>query len=325
MPRKIIWLILSSSVFVSAVIGVSFYWYFYQNIKASRFYLAQAAINAQADASASWQSYLAQTGERHKGESVFYNLKDFIFDRLQESEEKIRPVAKIYFTASGIEEVSFEKQIVDVANGDRLDSSPNYQADASREIALDNNVSSRQAEADLDNDSIMESYSLKNGRLIISADSEIIWQSPAEWWIDDFVLADSNNDGIKDINLSLWKAGNFGSSKPFWVKENDMSVKNHFFVLTFMAGAVEPLWASSNLTEPNCEFQIADVDGDEKNDLVVIEGDYSQQPNCGRNYVAVWQWNGWGFFNHWRSEKGNFAGLEIEDVDGKINIVVNSF
>ena len=152
----------------------------------------------------------------------------------------------------------------------------------------------------------------------------MIWQSPSNWWIDDFVLADSNNDGIVDINLSLWKSGSFGTSKPFWVKENDMSVKNHFFVLDFSDGSIKQVWGSSNLVEPNCEFKIADVDNDGKKDLVVVEGDYSQKPECDGNYVAVWKWNDWGFSNEWRSEKGNFANLEIEKIDGKSYIVVDT-
>jgi len=43
-----------------------------------------------------------------------------------------------------------------------------------------------------------------------------------------------------------------------------MSVKNHFFVLDFIDNAVKQIWGSSNLTEPNCEFKIADIDNDSK-------------------------------------------------------------
>ena len=103
-----------------------------------------------------------------------------------------------------------------------------------------------------------------------------------------------------------------------------MSVKNHFFVLDFLNGAIKQVWGSSNLGEPNCEFKITDVDNDGKNDLVVIEGDYSQKPKCEGNYVAVWKWNDWGFSNEWRSEQGNFSDLEIEKIGGKSYIVVDT-
>jgi hypothetical protein len=179
--------------------------------------------------------------------------------------------------------------------------------------------------ADIDKDSIPEIYSFENGLLTIIENSKIVWQSPNDWWIDNFFLADSNNDGIFDINLSLWKAGNFGSSKPFWVEENDMSIKNHFFIFDFIDDAMKQIWGSSNLDEPNCEFQIADIDNDGKNDLIVVEGDYSQKPKCNGNYVAVWKWNDWGFSNEWRSEKEIFSNLEIIKNDGKNYIAVDSF
>ena len=185
-------------------------------------------------------------------------------------------------------------------------------------------IISKQELADLDNDSVPKNYNLENGRLTITENEKMIWQSPSDWWIDNFALADSNNDGIVDINLSLWKSGSFGTSKPFWIKENDMSVKNHFFVLGFSGGSIKQVWGSSNLAEPNCEFKIADVDNDGKNDLVVVEGDYLQKPKCAGNYVAVWKWNDWGFSNEWRSEKGNFTNLEIEKIDGKSYIVVDT-
>jgi len=186
-------------------------------------------------------------------------------------------------------------------------------------------IFSKQKKADLNNDVILENYDLKNGKLTITENEKMIWQSPNDWWIDNFILADSNNDGVLDINLSLWKAGSFGSSKPFWIEKNDMSVKNHFFVLDLLNGAIKQIWGSSNLSEPNCEFKITDIDDDGKNDLVVIEGDYSQKPKCTGNYIAVWKWNNWGFSNEWRSEKGVFSNLEIEKIDKKNYILVDSF
>jgi len=191
----------------------------------------------------------------------------------------------------------------------------------------DNRIISKQEEKDLDNDSIFENYNLENGKLIITENKKTIWQSPSNWWIDDFVIADSNNDGVLDINLSLWKAGNFGSSKPFWIDENEMSVKNHFFVLDFVDNKVKQIWCSSNLSNPNCEFKIADINNDGKNELIVIEGDYSQRPKykCNGNYVAIWKWNNWGFFNEWRSTKGNYINLKIDKNDKGNYIVVDAF
>jgi len=155
--------------------------------------------------------------------------------------------------------------------------------------------------ADLNNNFSPENYILMDGQLTIAENANLIWKSPSDWHLDDFVLADSNNDGIMEINMSVWKAGDFGSSKPFWIKKNDLSIKNHFFVFGFTHGAVRPIWQSSNLEAPNCEFMIADLDGDKKNELIVIEGNYSQEPNCPGGHLAIWKWSGWGFSNEWRN------------------------
>ncbi|HRY63127.1 MAG TPA: hypothetical protein P5267_00770 [Patescibacteria group bacterium] len=204
-----------------------------------------------------------------------------------------------------------------------LSSDQQHAADYS-EATRSERIISKKEEADLDNNAIQETYSLENGRLTIMESLKVIWQSPDDWWLDDFVLADTNNDGVIDINLSLWKAGDFGNSKPFWVKENDWSIKNHFFIFDLIGGALKMVWGSSNLGVPNCEFKIEDLDNDGKSDLVVLEGAYSQRPACHGNYIAIWQWNDWGFTNEWRSDQGTFANLKIEAVEGKKYIEVDS-
>ena len=180
-------------------------------------------------------------------------------------------------------------------------------------------------ENDLDNDGSGEEYELKNKTLIVSQNKKKIWQTPSSWRVDSFFLADSNNDGRKEINLSVWKKGNFGSSKPFWVKENDQSTKNHFFVFSFDKEKIKAIWQSSNLKKPNCEFIFGDVDNDGKQELVVIEGEYGVKYNCQGNYLAVWQWNGWGFSNQWRSQKGKYENLEIKKTAGKNLITVKKY
>lgn len=177
---------------------------------------------------------------------------------------------------------------------------------------------------DLNSNGINELYQLKEGILRISEREKLIWQSPTDWWIDDFVLADTNNNGEVNINLSLWKTSSFGSSKPFWLEENDTSIKNHFFVLRLEDNQVSQVWGSSNLSDPNCEFIIADINSDGQNELLVTEGYYQEDLNCKGQYLAIWSWNGWGFSNEWRSDKSNYSQLRIEKINGKSYIMVNT-
>jgi hypothetical protein len=175
-------------------------------------------------------------------------------------------------------------------------------------------------QADLSGDGVDEEYSLDDGKLIITQENNSIWQSDGKWWVDDFFLVDSTGDGIVNINFSVWKAGNYGSSQPFWEEENDMSVKNHFFVFEFKEDIVKPIWQSSNLDNPNCEFTFADVDNDGQQELIVIEGEYTDGWECQGKHVAVWQWQEWGFFNDWRSRAGTFKDLEIVEKNNEFYI-----
>ena len=317
----------------------------------SQINFAHAAIDAGADLVIGHHPHVVQTMEEYKGKYIFYSLGNFVFDQPQSQETKEGLTVKVYFTKDGINKISLlpivmknfaQPQIVDGAEAESILQRLNFPLASETAYFWDSvgrdfqktsivtiyNVTkinksfiSKKEDADLDDNLIKETYILEDGQLKITENSKILWQSPSDWWIDDFVLADSNNDGVTDINLSVWKPGDFGPSKPFWIKENDMSIKNHFFVFDLVRGVMNPIWQSSNLAVPNCGFTFADIDGDGKDDLVTIEGDYSQKFECKGNYVAVWKWNGWGFSNEWRSEQGNFSNLEIEKKDGRNYII----
>ena len=143
---------------------------------------------------------------------------------------------------------------------------------------------------DLDQDGNYEDYSLDEGRLVVEVGELTIWETPGNWWVSDFVLGDSTGDGILNLNLSVWKEGSFGESKPFWVTNEDKSFKNHLFIYKLVNRSFKPVWQSSNLDRPNHKISLEDDDG--KNRLVVIEGEYD---NPWVRQVAVWAWNGWGF------------------------------
>lgn len=314
---------------------------------------AHAVIDAGADLIIGHHPHVIQLLEKYKGKFIFYSLGNFVFDQPQRQETKEGLTVKIYFTKEGINRISplpvVMENLAQPSMADKDEAEiilQRLQFPLEKQIAYcwrnnifeensrpavysgnpgSNGVIAKQENADLNNNSFPEEYNLKNGRLTILEDRKIIWQSPDNWWIDNFIIADLNNDGVLDINLSVWKPGNFGMSRPFWIKENDTAVKNHFFIFDLNNAKVKEVWSSSNLTAPNCEFEIDDVDNDGKNDLIVIEGDYSQKQKCDGNYVAVWKWNGWGFSNEWRSERKKFSGLEIEKIGGKAYILADFF
>ncbi|MDD5638802.1 MAG: CapA family protein [Candidatus Pacebacteria bacterium] len=312
---------------------------------------AHSAIDAGADLVIGHHPHVVQILEKYKDKYIFYSLGNFIFDQ-QASETRKGLMIKVYFTKDEITKISLlpiimknlaQPEIADINEAKKILQRLNFPT-SKQNIYFKNNdnfekderaviyVNTLQKQSnifkkekrDLNNNLFLETYELKNGKLTIEENKKNIWESPDNWWIDDFNFNDSNNDGIVDINLSLWKPGNFGKSKPFWVEENDMSIKNHFFILDLIGNSIKEVWGSSNLSNPNCEFKFADIDNDKENELIVVEGDYLEE-KCNGNFVAVWKWNGWGFSNEWRSEKGNFSNLEIEKINNKNYILVDTY
>ncbi len=163
---------------------------------------------------------------------------------------------------------------------------------------------------DLTQDANPEHLSLHNGRLSVYDRGARLWQSPDNWWIDAFTIADATYDGQLNLVLSLWKKGDYGPSQPFWETENDTSIKNHLFVYEYSNHQLQQVWGSSNLSRPNCEIAFNDIDQDGQQELLVIEGSYADSDNCHGTHVAIWQWNQWGFFNEWRSEAGSYHTID---------------
>ena len=313
---------------------------------------AHLAIDAGASLVIGHHPHVVQKMEKYKDKYIFYSLGNFVFDQMWSYETREGLVAKVFFDKLGVVKIEvlpvfienfsqpkfldgesaqkaleklkidLNKRMVFAWNQEKQ----TFDQDSRRAIFHRNQPAKAKIKkltiADLNKNSLDEEYYLENGSLKISQSSKTLWQSPSDWWIDDFVLADSTNNGVVNINLSVWKPGSFGQSKPFWVEENDMSIKNHFFVFSLENEEVKPIWQSSNLAIPNCEFLLEDIDGDNKNELVVIEGNYNDE-FCQGKYVAVWQWNNWGFFNQWRSQEGQFSNLSIEEINREKLIVVD--
>lgn len=170
---------------------------------------------------------------------------------------------------------------------------------------------------------IGEMYILKDGQLRINEGNMALWVSPRDWWVQDVALADVDGNREREVVLTVWKAGNYGSSKPFWVEENDTSIKQHVFVYAFQDGKLQPIWQSSNLPQQNCETTFADIDGDGIDELIALEGDYTYDATCTASTIGIWKWENWGFFNQWKSEPGKYWNIRTEKSGSGAIVIAN--
>lgn len=283
---------------------------------------ARQAVDAGADLVLGHHPHVVQKVEKYKGKYIFYSLGNLVFDQKWSRATRIGLTAKIYISADGVEK--FELLPVYINDQDQ----PQVLADEEARTVLENtglrleetivpawdeeNRVFREAgryicyarkpllqarlvknrRFDLDRDGTPEDYSLRDGKLEVAKGSQIIWHSQDDWWVDDFFLGDANNDGVSELSLLVWKSGSFGPHKPFWITQEDMSVKNHLFIFKLAGGVIKPVWQSSNLDRPNYEAALTDLDGDGENELMVTEGDYADP---GKREACIWKWNGWGF------------------------------
>jgi poly-gamma-glutamate synthesis protein (capsule biosynthesis protein) len=152
---------------------------------------------------------------------------------------------------------------------------------------------------DLDRDGHTESLVLRDTRLSITgAGGQKIWESPANWHVASFTIADANNDGESELIMVVWKQGSFGHDKPFWLAGcKDAQWSNHLFLYRMAHANLQPVWMSSALDRPILQLTVKDVDGDGQNELAVTEG---PQPSGTGNLLAapvtIWKWQSWGFY-----------------------------
>ena len=162
-------------------------------------------------------------------------------------------------------------------------------------------------EADLDGDGALERVLIEGGRLRILDWSEgqwrEVWQTPSEWEVERVALGDVDHDGLPNVVFSLWRnyRERFG---------------NQPFVFGYRDGEYRPVWRGSAVADPIRELGIGDVDGDGRDELVVLEGDPREGRDQAAAAVTVWRWSGWGFYLDWRSPLGRYHNLRLVDVIG---------
>lgn len=297
---------------------------------------ARSAIDAGADFVVGQHPHVVQTMEKYRGKYIFYSLGNFVFDQKFSKDVRTPLMLKLHIYPEGLSKIELEplyindhyqpeiasditaKTMLARLNYKAITDEPlltwdvktnSYHLNSHYVIA---NTLPQNTPTNIEIASPPLSLLLNHGKMLVKKHNQQLWESPPDFKIDSARIADITHSGQQSIIFSLWKPHNFGASKPFWIKDDKTIPRNHLFIYHSVDDKIKPIWGSSNLDAPNCKFEVADLKHDGKNELITLEGDYADFPACHGKYIAVWQWNGWGFTNIWRSPKGNFSNFILD-------------
>ena len=151
---------------------------------------------------------------------------------------------------------------------------------------------------------------------------------PVDWRITASVLADATNDGAPEWTLIVWRPWRdwpiqrwISAPSPIAGFHDAAGNSCHLILLDPSDG--REIWAGSALPAPLLALAVGDVDGDGRNEVMTLEGNYAAGRDGPATRVDVWRWNGFGFTLEWRSPPGDFRQLRLTNTNnGAILTVV---
>jgi hypothetical protein len=184
-------------------------------------------------------------------------------------------------------------------------------------------------QADLNQDGTTENLSLAHARLTIFSSGRSVWQSPPGWEVIQAEITDLNQDGAAEATLLVWR--------PFrpWPVDQWLPYGgriDHFqdgegnscsiILIGWRGNGYGELWAGSALAEPIKSFAAADLNGDNTQELVTLEGRYADSRLAPGRGLKAWEWNGFGFTSV-SSMKGTFDKFVVaQNNAGRLVILV---
>jgi hypothetical protein len=192
-------------------------------------------------------------------------------------------------------------------------------------------------QADFNRDGLPERLALARARLTIFSGAAPVWQSPPGWDVVQAQIADLNHDGAPEAALLVWRP-----FRPWpvdqWLPhggriaafQDDRGNSCHLILIGWRGSHYGEVWAGSALAEPVRSFAVADLNADNHQELVTLEGTYADlrlsswvfEGSAPARALKVWEWNGFGFSVVSRIE-GTFDKLALARVKtGPILILV---
>jgi len=186
-------------------------------------------------------------------------------------------------------------------------------------------------QADLDGNGLPETLALTGGRLSILSEGGSLpgWQSPETWQVLQAMLSDLNRDGQPEVTLLLWRP-----FRPWPVDQwlphggriyefhDGEGQSCHIILIGWKRGGYHELWAGSAMADPITALAAVDLNGDNAQELVALEGRYTDPGSAPARTLKAWEWNGFGF-TVVSSAEGRFNNITLVQVEtGRILILV---
>jgi len=171
--------------------------------------------------------------------------------------------------------------------------------------------------ADLDADGSDEILHLEQEHLQILSAGAPTWESPAGWMVAQSAVTDLDADGSPEVTLLVWRRflpwpvdeflPHGGRIEDFHDGRGDSC---HIILIGWSQAGYRELWAGSALADPITRFSAADLDGDQVQELITLEGRYAHAGSTPAVALKVWAWNGFGFSSV-SSVSGTFSDLAL--------------
>jgi hypothetical protein len=148
------------------------------------------------------------------------------------------------------------------------------------------------------------------------------WNSPAAWTVQQAAWTDLNHDGTPEVTLLVkrpfapWPVDRVLPYGGYIQSHQDAEgFSSHIILIGWKKDHWGELWAGSALARPVRSFQAIDVDQDGRQELVVLEGSYTDHDPQSAADIAVWKWNSFGFDLVSRLDRpvSRFIGVKTEN------------
>jgi hypothetical protein len=184
-------------------------------------------------------------------------------------------------------------------------------------------------QADFNSDGIPENLSVTDGNATILSGNRIVWQNPQAWTVIQAAITDLNRDNMPEVTLLVWRPfrpwpvdqwlPHGGRIAGFHDAEGNSC---HIILIGWHEDQYREMWAGSALADPIKSFSAADLNGDGHQELVTLEGMYTDPRSDPARSFKVWEWNGFGFTVVSRMD-GIFSKMTLVQAnDGRILIFV---